>query len=83
MCSSALSCSGQLSIGMLAPLTGGAGFIGQEQLTWVKLAIKTLPKTMGLKVKLVQGDAPVEQGQRAHEHACARAGGTGAARPAP
>jgi len=63
--SSAISCSGTLQIGMLAPLTGGAGFIGQEQLSWAKLAIKTLPKTMGLKVKLVPGDAPVEQGPSA------------------
>jgi branched-chain amino acid transport system substrate-binding protein len=63
--SSAISCSSQLSIGMLAPFTGGAGFLGQEQLSWAKLAINTLPKTMGLKVKLVQGDAPVEQGPSA------------------
>jgi branched-chain amino acid transport system substrate-binding protein len=62
---SAINCSSQLSIGMLAPLTGGAGFIGQEQLSWAKLAIKTLPKTLGLKVKLVPGDAPVEQGPSA------------------
>ena len=63
---SAISCSGNLAIGMLAPLTGGCGFIGQEQLSWAKLAIKTLPKTMGLKVKLVPGDAPVEQGPSLH-----------------
>ena len=63
--SSAISCSSNLAIGMLAPLTGGAGFIGQEQLSWAKLAIKTLPKTMGLKVRLVPGDAPVEQGPSA------------------
>ena len=50
---------------MLAPLTGGAGFLGQEQLSWARLAIKTLPKTMGLKVKLVPGDAPAEQGPSA------------------
>ena len=62
---SAISCSGTLNLGMLAPLTGGAGFIGQEQLSWAKLAVKTLPKTMGLKVKLVTGDAPVEQGPSA------------------
>jgi branched-chain amino acid transport system substrate-binding protein len=62
---SAISCSSQLSIGMLAPLTGGAGFIGQEQLSWAKLAMKMLPKTMNLKVKLVIGDAPVEQGPSA------------------
>src|SRR3954447_3819827 len=60
-----LSCSSTLHIGMLTPLTGGAGFIGQEQLSWAKLAIKTLPKTMGLKVRLVPGDAPVEQGPSA------------------
>ena len=62
---SAINCSGTLQIGMLAPLTGGAGFLGQEQLSWAKLAVKTLPKTMGLKVKLVPGDAPAEQGPSA------------------
>jgi branched-chain amino acid transport system substrate-binding protein len=62
---SAISCKSTLSIGMLAPFTGGAGFLGQEQLSWAKLAINTLPKTMGLKVKLVQGDAPAEQGPSA------------------
>ena len=62
---SALSCNKTLDIGMLAPLTGGAGFLGQEQLSWAKLAVKTLPKTMGLKIKLVPGDAPVEQGPSA------------------
>ena len=62
---SAINCSSTLQIGMLAPLTGGAGFIGQEQLSWAKLAVKTLPKTMGLKVKLVPGDAPAEQGPSA------------------
>jgi branched-chain amino acid transport system substrate-binding protein len=62
---SALSCSKTLQIGMMAPLTGAAGFLGQEQLSWAKLAIKTLPQTMGLKVKLVTGDAPVEQGPSA------------------
>ncbi len=60
--SQALNCSSTLKIGMLAPLTGGAGFLGQEQLSWAKLAIKTLPQTMGLKVKLVQGDSPAEKG---------------------
>jgi branched-chain amino acid transport system substrate-binding protein len=62
---SALSCSKTLQIGMMAPLTGAAGFLGQEQLSWAKLAVKTLPQTMGLKVKLVTGDAPVEQGPSA------------------
>jgi branched-chain amino acid transport system substrate-binding protein len=63
--SAALSCSSTLRIGFMAPFTGGAGFLGQEQLAWAKLAVKTLPQTMGLKIKLVQGDAPVEQGPAA------------------
>jgi branched-chain amino acid transport system substrate-binding protein len=58
-----ISCSKTLDIGMLAPLTGVAGFLGQEQLSWAKYAVKTLPSTMGLKVKLVPGDLPVEKGQ--------------------
>ena len=62
---SALSCNKTLDIGMLTPLTGAAGFLGQEQLSWAKLAIKTLPQTMGLKIKLVPGDAPAEQGPSA------------------
>ncbi len=58
-----ISCAKTLDIGMLAPLTGAAGFLGQEQLSWAKYAIKTLPATMGLKAKLVLGDLPVEKGQ--------------------
>ena len=58
-----ISCSKTLDIGMLAPLTGAAGFLGQEQLSWAKYAVKTLPSTMGLRVKLVPGDLPVEKGQ--------------------
>jgi branched-chain amino acid transport system substrate-binding protein len=60
--SSALNCSSTLHIGMLAPLTGVAGYLGQEQLSWAKYAVKTLPATMGLKIKLVLGDSPVEKG---------------------
>ena len=58
----AVSCKGTLKIALVTPLTGGAGFLGQEQLSWAKLAIKTLAPDVGLKVKLVPGDAPVEQG---------------------
>jgi len=59
---SAISCNSTLKLGMVTPLTGGAGFLGQEQLTWAKYAVKTLPKQYGLKVQLVQFDTPVEQG---------------------
>jgi branched-chain amino acid transport system substrate-binding protein len=57
-----LSCKGQLKIAMVTPLTGGAAFLGQEQLTWAKLAVKQLAPAMGLKIQLLQGDTPVEQG---------------------
>ena len=57
-----ISCKGTLKIAMVTPLTGGAAFLGQEQLTWAKLAVKQLAPQMGLKIQLVQGDTPVEQG---------------------
>jgi branched-chain amino acid transport system substrate-binding protein len=58
----ALSCKGAFKFGFVSPLTGGAGFLGQEQLTWMKYALSTLAKPLGLKVALVQQDTPVEQG---------------------
>ena len=46
----------------MTPLTGGAGFLGQAQLTWAKYAVKRLAPGLGLKVQLLTGDTPVEQG---------------------
>lgn len=60
--SQAVSCKSTLKIAMVTPLTGGAGFIGSEQLTWAKYAVKTLAPQLGLKIRLLQGDTPVEQG---------------------
>jgi branched-chain amino acid transport system substrate-binding protein len=60
--SQAISCKSNLKIAIVTPLTGGAGFLGNEQLSWAKYAIKTLAKPLGLKVTLVTGDTPVEQG---------------------
>jgi branched-chain amino acid transport system substrate-binding protein len=60
--SQAISCSGNLKIAIVTPLTGGAGFLGNEQLSWAKYAVKTLARPLGLKVTLVTGDTPVEQG---------------------
>jgi branched-chain amino acid transport system substrate-binding protein len=57
-----ISCSKTLKIAIVTPLTGGAAFLGQEQLTWAKYAVKTLAPKMGLKIQLLQGDTPVEQG---------------------
>jgi branched-chain amino acid transport system substrate-binding protein len=60
--SQAVNCKGTLKIGIITPLTGGAGFLGQEQLSWTRYALATLPKGLGLKVQLVLGDTPVEKG---------------------
>jgi len=60
--SEAINCKSTVKIGIVTPLTGGAGSIGQEQLTWAKYGVKTLSKKYGLKVKLLEGDTPVEKG---------------------
>lgn len=60
--SQAVSCKTPLKIAIVTPLTGGAGFIGNEQLTWAKYGVKTLAAKYGLKIQLVTGDTPVEQG---------------------
>lgn len=58
----AVSCKSTLKIALVTPLTGGAGFLGNAQLSWAKFAVKTLQGRYGLKVRLVTGDTPVEQG---------------------
>jgi branched-chain amino acid transport system substrate-binding protein len=59
---SAFSCGSTMKIGFATPLTGGAGFLGNEQLSWAKYAVKTLAPKLGLKIQLITGDTPVEQG---------------------
>ena len=58
----AVNCKSSMKIAIVTPLTGGAGFLGNEQLSWAKYAVKTLAPALGLKVQLVTGDTPVEQG---------------------
>jgi branched-chain amino acid transport system substrate-binding protein len=58
----AVNCSSTMKIAFLTPVTGGAGFLGTEQLSWAKYAVKTLAPALGLKIQLVVGDTPVEQG---------------------
>jgi branched-chain amino acid transport system substrate-binding protein len=60
--SSKVSCKSTLKLGFVTPLTGGAGFLGTEQMSWAKYAAKTLAPRLGLKVQIVGGDTPVEQG---------------------
>ena len=58
----AVSCKSTLKIALVTPLTGGAGFLGNAQLSWAKYAVKRLAPGLGLKVRLLTGDTPVEQG---------------------
>jgi len=55
------NCKGTMDLPFLTPLTGAAGFLGQEQASWAKYAVATLPSQYGLKVNLQLGDTPVEQ----------------------
>jgi branched-chain amino acid transport system substrate-binding protein len=56
------NCKKTITLPFATPITGGAGFLGAEQMSWAKYAVKTLAPGLGLKVKLVGGDTPVEQG---------------------
>ena len=60
--SQVVNCNGTLKIGIITPLTGGAGFLGQEQLSWTQYAVSRLARGLGLQVQLVRGDTPVEKG---------------------
>ncbi|HJU48233.1 MAG TPA: branched-chain amino acid ABC transporter substrate-binding protein [Gaiellaceae bacterium] len=60
--SQAVSCKSTFTLPLITPVTGGGGFIGTEQATWGRFAVKTLAPQMGLKVKFVTGDTPVEKG---------------------
>lgn len=55
----AVPCS-KAKIAIMAPLTGDAGFLGVEQLSWVKYAIQVQNKLLGLKVGLYQGDTQLD-----------------------
>lgn len=54
--SEALNCKNRMRIAFMTPLTGDAGFLGNEQASWAKYAVKTLAPKYGLKVQLVLGD---------------------------
>ena len=56
------NCKSTITLPFITPLTGGAGFLGAEQASWAKYAVKTLASQYGLKVKLALGDTPAEAG---------------------
>lgn len=52
-------CSNVL-IGVNAPLTGPAGFLGQEQLSWAQFAVSKYNKAKGTKFRILQGDSQLD-----------------------
>jgi branched-chain amino acid transport system substrate-binding protein len=56
-----------VSLGFLGPLTGPAGFLGQEQLSWLRFGVQKYNKANGTKFKVALGDtqlkAPVARTQ--------------------
>ena len=57
-----ISCSGTIDIGVIAPLTGGAGFLGQQQLSWIKYAVKSLVSDDGPEDQARPGRHPRRAG---------------------
>ncbi len=49
-----------VSLGVNAPLTGPAGFLGQEQLSWASFAVSKYNKAHGTKFKIIQGDSQLD-----------------------
>ena len=55
------SCS--FSFGLMAPITGDAASIGEEQLNWGKFAVSRFNQENGTKFALVEGDTQLDPGQ--------------------
>jgi branched-chain amino acid transport system substrate-binding protein len=58
----AVDCNGTIKLPLITPLTGGGGFIGNEQLSWAKYGAKALGPKYKLNVQIVGVDTPVEKG---------------------
>jgi branched-chain amino acid transport system substrate-binding protein len=51
------------SIGLMAPITGDAAPLGEEQRNWGKFGLDRFNKANGTKFKLVEGDTQLDPGQ--------------------
>ncbi len=49
-----------VSLGFLGPLTGPAGFLGQEQLSWLRFGVQKYNKAEGTRFKVVLGDTQLK-----------------------
>ncbi|MFT7586847.1 MAG: branched-chain amino acid transport system substrate-binding protein, partial [Cellvibrionaceae bacterium] len=50
---------GPIKIGFMGPLTGGAAFIGEEQLGFAKAVAKVFAEQTGLEIEIVEGDTEI------------------------
>ncbi|MCI0635297.1 MAG: branched-chain amino acid ABC transporter substrate-binding protein [Actinobacteria bacterium] len=53
------SCT-NVSLGFLGPLTGPAGFLGQEQLSWLRFGVQKFNKAEGTRFKVALGDTQLK-----------------------
>ena len=53
----------KFTFGVMAPITGDAASIGQEQLNWAKYALTTFNQENGTKFVLEEGDTQLDPGQ--------------------
>jgi branched-chain amino acid transport system substrate-binding protein len=49
-----------VSLGFLGPLTGPAGFLGQEQLSWLKFGVQKYNKANGTQFAVAEGDTQLK-----------------------
>jgi branched-chain amino acid transport system substrate-binding protein len=54
------SCISNARIGFSGPLTGDAGFLGQEQLSWAQFALSRFNKANKTTLRIVQGDTQLD-----------------------
>lgn len=49
-----------VSLGFLGPLTGPAGFLGQEQISWLKFGVQKYNKAQKTQFKVAEGDTQLK-----------------------
>ena len=49
-----------MSLGFLGPLTGPAGFLGQEQISWLRFGVQKYNRAEGTAFKVVAGDTQLK-----------------------
>jgi branched-chain amino acid transport system substrate-binding protein len=54
------TCMSKARIGFSGPLTGDAGFLGQEQLSWAQFALSRFNRANRTNIRIVQGDTQLD-----------------------